>query len=155
MRHGQKSTPQHAEQRTSVARSELRIKNRSARRAKNLRRKECDKDKKPVSTPSKEPPWQGVSKGQGSTHPHAKKTISGERMERRPTKNPPRSRTTHRGGTDGHEETEERNRKPSNPARGNGWTGGQRRTPQEAERRPLRGTDGAKDNEEPTWKRLR
>ena len=61
VRHGQKSTPQHAEKRTSVERSELRIKNLSARRAKNLRRKDCDKDKKPVSTPSKEPPWQGLS----------------------------------------------------------------------------------------------
>ena len=93
-------------------------------------------------------------------------------MEKRTKKkHPVGSRTKNLRGTDGAKDEGAPRRKPNEESPWNEWSHGQRRTPQEAARRPsvermepritthpagsrttpLRGTDGAKDNEEPPW----
>ena len=92
-------------------------------------------------------------------------------MEPKTKEHPAGSRTKNLRGTNGATDNDAPRRTPHDAPRGNGWTRGQRRTPQDAERRPsvermeprrtthpagsrtknLRGTDGAKDNEEPPW----
>ena len=63
MSQGEKKPGQHAEKRIYVERIEIRI-------------------KKPVSTPRKEPPWQGVRKGRKPGQ-HAEKKTSVARSEKR------------------------------------------------------------------------
>ena len=173
MRKGRKPG-QHAEKKTSVARSEKRTrKTPSARQENKLRGTDgATANEAPTRKPSNQAPWNGVRHGQRSPPQETEQTTEGERRAPRLTKHPAESRTKHRGGTACATANEAPRRTPHDAPRGNGWTRGERRTPQDAERRPsvermeprttthpagsrttpLRGKDGAKDNEEPLWK---
>ena len=57
-------------------------------------------------------------------------------MEPKTKEHPAGSRTKNLRGTNGAKDNDAPRRKPHDAPRGNGWTRGQRRTPQEAARRP-------------------
>ena len=115
MRKGRKPG-QHAEKKTSVARSEKRTrKHPSARQENNLRGKDgATANEAPTRKPSNQAPWNGVRHGQRSPPQETEQTTEGERMEHQTPKAPPGS--------------------PHDAPRGNGWSNGQRRPQQDAEK---------------------